>query len=84
MNEKDKYDTYCSICGFPIKKEQVGICIDDYYTVDFEDRSYITLSMHLCLNCWEKVKLNTLGGMKKAIKKHNEMNATDRKEMMKK
>lgn len=63
------YDSYCSVCGLAIPTSQIGICIDEYTTVDFTTRSYCTLSIHICNECWEKIKHNTDMGMDVAIER---------------
>ena len=63
------YDSYCSVCGLAIPTSQIGICIDEYTTVDFTTRSYCTLSIHICVECWEKMKTITDSGMAVAVER---------------
>ena len=76
--KKDKYDTYCSVCGLAITKHQIGVCIEEPMLFDFNDRCYTDLSIHICYECWEKIKVYTRDGMKKAIKRSEKLKVMKR------
>jgi hypothetical protein len=68
------FDTFCGICGFPIRTFQIGTVIDDCFLMDFTTRSYVDFSAHICSECWEKIKTNTSGGMPRAMQRQKELN----------
>ena len=61
-----EYDTYCSICGLAITRQQVGACIE-CDTIDFIHRCYADLSIHVCVECWMKITSITCAGMDEAV-----------------
>lgn len=63
-----KYDTFCSVCGLAINIEQVGACIK-CDAIDFTQRCYADLSIHVCVECWIKIKSITHDGIDVAIKR---------------
>ena len=65
------YETFCGVCGFPIKTYQIGTVLDDLTVMDFNERCYVDFSAHICNECWEKMKSNTNGGLEKAMAKKN-------------
>ena len=73
-----KYNTFCGVCGFPIKTFQIGTVIDDLIIMDFTERCYVDFSMHVCTECWEKIKTNTFGGMEKAMRRQKELKKSQR------
>jgi hypothetical protein len=74
MKEKEtNYASYCSVCGLAITVPQISVMIDNGEIIDFNDKCFIDLSIHICNDCWEKIKVNTLGGMKKAVAKSEKL-----------
>jgi len=72
------YDTYCSVCGLAITKNQIGVCIEEPMLFDFNDRCYTELSIHICSECWEKIKVYTHDGMESAIKRSKQLDVMNR------
>jgi hypothetical protein len=72
------YDSYCSICGYAITVNQVGACIE-CAAIDFTTHGFTDISIHICVECWEKIDNLTKGGMKKAIKRNKELKRIDAK-----
>ena len=66
--KKKTYDTFCSICGFPLHLWQVSAIIDETTVMSYNDRQYVDFSAHICAECWDKIKTNNIGGMEKAEK----------------
>ena len=77
MKKETKYDSYCSVCGFAITLPQIGAMIDDDTILDFTDKCFVDLSIHICNDCWRKIKVNTLAGMKKAVMKSEKLKRMD-------
>ena len=80
--KKSKYDTFCSVCGFPLMKHQIAAVLDDCTVMDYEERQYVTFSAHFCEECWNKVKNNNIGGMERAMESMKNLKRLD-KEFMK-
>lgn len=77
MKTKKKFRKYgfvtiCSDCGFPIKKEQLGLAIPETYLADYSERQEAIISLNFCNDCWERIKTNNRGGMERAIQKFEE------------
>ena len=77
MKKEPKYNTYCSVCGFAITTMQIGAMIEDETIVDFNERGFVDLSIHVCADCWTKIKFNTLAGMERAVKKSEMLKRMD-------
>jgi hypothetical protein len=77
MNDTSDYVSYCSVCGFAITTRQIGAMIEDDTIIDFNERCFTDLSIHICNDCWEKIKVYTLGGMKKAVAKSEKLKRMD-------
>ena len=72
MSKKDKrFDDICHICGMPITKAQIAICTDTY-AVNFVEKREGDISLTVCIECYEKIKVHYTGGMKRAMKRHKE------------
>lgn len=71
MEDRLDYETFCGVCGLPIKTFQIGTVFDDLVLMDFNERQYVDFSMHVCSDCWEKLKSHTNGGLEKAMSKKN-------------
>lgn len=69
---KYNFVTMCSDCGFPIKKEQLGLAIPETYLADYSERQEAIISLNFCIDCWERIKTNNKGGMEGAIRKFEE------------
>ena len=77
MKPKSKYASYCSICGLAITTAQIGAMIEGEMIVDFNERCFADLSIHVCVDCWEKIKQYTDDGMEKAITKSEKLKRMD-------
>jgi hypothetical protein len=69
--QKSKFVEGCHICGMPVTKFQVALKFDTYAT-NFVEHSEGDLSMVVCLECYEKIKVNYQGGMRKAMVRYKE------------
>ena len=67
------YVSWCSVCGLPIRKEQVAVHLDEQYVTDYVEHCEGVLNMNFCDECWTKIKAHSKGGMKKAIKRLKEL-----------
>jgi hypothetical protein len=77
MKPKSKYATYCSVCGLAITTMHIGAMIEAENIVDFNERCFTELSIHICTDCWEKIKQYTLDGMDKAVVKSEKLKQHD-------
>jgi hypothetical protein len=77
MKPETKYNSYCSVCGFAITTNQIGAMIEDDTIIDFNDRCFTDLSIHICCDCWTKIKVHTLAGMKRAVLKSETLKRLD-------
>ena len=73
----NKYDSFCSVCGFAITRHQIGAIIDGDI-VDFHQRCLVDVSLHICSECWYKITAAADGGMPNAIKRTESLNKKDK------
>lgn len=74
---KKEYDTYCSVCGFPLQAHQVGAIIKDGWMTNYIKRTEGMATITLCIECYVKVESTYKGGMRAAMKKQRELRKTD-------
>lgn len=77
MKPKTKYASYCSICGLAITTQQIGAMVEGEMIVDFNERCFADLSIHVCVDCWGKIKQYTVDGMEKAVIKSEKLKQMD-------
>ena len=75
--KKTNYESYCSVCGLALTTMQIGAMIEGEMVVDFNDKCFADLSIHICVDCWEKIKQYTTDGMEKAIVKSEKLKRMD-------
>ena len=75
--KKEKYASYCSICGLAITTMQIGAMVEGEMIVDFNKRCFADLSIHVCVDCWEKIKQYAVDGMEKAVIKSEKLKQMD-------
>jgi hypothetical protein len=68
---KPNFVEVCHICGMPITKYQIALKFDTYAT-NFVEHTDGDVSLVICIECYEKIKVNYTGGMKRAMKRYNE------------
>jgi len=76
-----EYDSFCSVCGLAITRQQIGACIE-CDAIDFTNRCYADLSIHVCVECWMKITSITQSGMGEAVVRSETLKEVD-KEWMK-
>jgi hypothetical protein len=69
--QKSKFTEVCHICGMPLTKFQVALRFDTLAT-NYVEHTDGDISMVVCVECYEKIKVNYTGGMKKAMKRYKE------------
>jgi len=72
-----KYDSFCSVCGFAITRNQIGAIIGGDI-VDFHQRCLVDVSIHVCSECWHKITDVIDGGLNNAIKRTESLNKKDK------
>jgi len=79
MGKKNKnpYDTFCGICGYPLYLWQVGTTLEGLPT-DYVMKERVEIEFDVCTECWEGIKTNAGGGMKKAIERKKALKQFDK------
>jgi hypothetical protein len=64
----DKYEDYCSICGFALTNDNCAVNIEGTI-IDFIKKDKGVINITLCHDCWNKLFEVHSGGMERAISK---------------
>lgn len=65
----ERFEEVCHVCGMPITKRQIAISTDTY-AINWVEKKQGDISLTICVECYERIKVHYTGGMKLAMKKY--------------
>jgi len=71
--EKVKDENSCAICGLALHTHEIGAAIVDGDLIEFSIRSWGSVDLVVCSDCWKKVSRNIDQTYDKALERRREI-----------
>ena len=69
MTNDSQYISVCSICGHPLEKWQIAGETLETTLIDYDERVLIDISLILCSECHEKIKVYATSSVEEAVER---------------